>query len=148
MSWELLEFTLEETSGPVQVFNFEARLHGGAVTPACQEESQAGAPAPPVEVSFRGDGIYMTRTKQLRINRESELAALLRERFAPPPAPLGVKPRATFDPKPLLAELTELLRARIAAPPVISAQPRPGARLASSPAPAIGSVAYMLRWEQ
>ena len=75
MSWELSEFTLEETR-PVQVFNFEARVN-----------VDDGAP-----LEFRGDGIYMSRTRQLRLNREAELAMAIRERFAPRCRPIRRRP--------------------------------------------------------
>jgi hypothetical protein len=128
MSWELSEFTLEETSGPVQVFNFEARVN-----------VDDGAP-----LEFRGDGIYMSRTRQLRLNREAELAGAIRERFAPPLPPYSPKSKAVhFDATPLVNELTELLRQRVSAPPLV----RKVERANAAPTPAMGSVAYMLRWE-
>ena len=129
MSWELVEFTLEETSGPVQVYNFEARL--------ALDNGEA--------LEFRGDGIYMVRTKQLRLNREAELAGLLRERLAPPLPPYTPKSKvARFDAAPLVNELKTLLQSRVSAPPVVAAKRRP---IAASPTPAVGSVAYMLRWD-
>jgi hypothetical protein len=129
MSWELVEFTLEETSGPVQVYNFEARL--------AHPDGEA--------LEFRGDGIYMVRGKQLRLNREAELAAMLRERLSPPLPPYAPKSKlARFDAAPLVSELKTLLQSRVSAPPVVATKRRP---VTATPTPAAGSVAYMLRWE-
>jgi hypothetical protein len=126
MSWELIELKLEETSGPVQVYNFEARLH--------KEEGS---------IEFRGDGIYMARTRQLRLNRESELAVLLRERLAPPLPPYTPKSKAVhFDATALISELKQLLQARVANPTVIAKR----RAATASPAQASG-FAYMLRWD-
>src|SRR5205085_8253928 len=71
MSWELLEFKLEEVSGPVQVFNFEAVLKEEMAMAAGIADGAQQAAEP---LFFRGDGLYMTRTKQLRLNRQNELA--------------------------------------------------------------------------
>ena len=143
MSWELVEFTLEETSGPVQVYNFEAKLVGGADVPSANTTGET--PAPPEPIFFRGDGIYMARSKQLRLNREAELGALLRERLTPPLPPYAPKTKAVrFDATPLVQELKALLQARVSAPPVVAVQRRP---VTATATPAVGSVAYMLRWE-
>jgi hypothetical protein len=112
----------------VQVFNFEAALS--------MDDGE--------KLDFRGDGIYLARTRQLRLNRESELAGLIRERFAPAPPPYGGKAKIIhFDASPIVADLTELLRTRISAPPVVAQRKERSA----SATPAMGSVAYMLRWE-
>jgi hypothetical protein len=97
MNWELVEFKLEEASGPVQVFNFEAVL---------QAQHPAGSASTAAPQYFRGDGFYMTRTRQLRLNRERDLAAWLDERVAQ--AQSGA----------LVAQLRETVTQRIASRPL------------------------------
>ncbi|MDQ3023366.1 MAG: hypothetical protein M3R04_03110 [bacterium] len=131
MSWELLEIKLEEVSGPVQVFNFEAVLGEG-------EEKG---------LSLRGDGIYMTRTRQLRINRTTELTTLVSELVASDKARFVTKDeKSEADQKiaTLVAELSETILRRISAQPQRRELKTPGQSNAGSPAPMMGSVAYYL----
>jgi len=126
MSWELLKFELEET-GPVQVFNFEARLRGADDT-----------------LEWRGDGVYISRSRALRLNREAELGGLLRDHFAPPPPPYsGRTRRSGFDPQPLIAELAEVLTAHVATVPV---RQEPRQAVAAGAASGMAGMAYGLKW--
>jgi hypothetical protein len=145
VNWELLDFALEDATGPVQIVSYEAVLK--------DEDSPAGEP-----LYFRGDGIYIGRTAQLRLNRDGELAGLLHERFDPPKPRYGVKPivpSRVVDAVVLAAQLSQLLEQRIAtelaaAAARVAAAVKPEAAPArrSSPAPMMGSVAYYLRWEK
>jgi hypothetical protein len=133
MSWELQEFKLEEASGPVQVFNFEAAL--------------AGAPR---EVSVRGDGIYMTRTRQLRLNRETELSTLVGElvqdeapRFTTKAERAAREQEVTL----LVSGLRDALLTRIGAQPQVRPVQAPGLRNGGAPQPMLGNIAYYFDWQ-
>jgi hypothetical protein len=133
MSWELQEFKLEEASGPVQVFNFEAAL--------------ADAPR---EVSVRGDGIYLTRTRQLRLNRESELSTLVSElKFGSSPRFVTKAEQAAREQEVLLliSGLRDALLARVCTPPQVRPVAAPGVRKGSAPQPMLGNIAYYFDWK-